>query len=58
MKTGPIVLKKLSNVVDKKVVKKTVYHKLNAKVNNLEKKIPHVNTLIHINRYNTDKTKL
>ena len=54
MKTGPIVLKKLSNVV----VKKTVYHKLNAKVNNLEKKIPHVNTLIHINRYNTDKTKL
>ena len=34
-----IDLKKLSNVVNKEVVKKTVYNKLNSKVNNLENEI-------------------
>ena len=34
-----IDLKKLSNVVNNEVVKKTVYNKLNSKVNNLENEI-------------------
>ena len=46
-----IDLKKISDAVSKKVVKKTLYHKLNTQVNNLT----HVTTLIHINQYNTNK---
>ena len=42
-RTVPVDLKKLSNVVTKKVEKKTVYKKLNRKVNNLENKIPDAN---------------
>ena len=60
MKTVPINLKKIIDVVDKEVMKKTtkktVYSKLNTKVNNLEKKIPDVTNLIHVNQNNTDKT--
>ena len=41
-------MKKLSDVVDKIVVKKTVHSKLNTKVNNLEKKISDATTLIHV----------
>ena len=39
MKTVLVDLKKLSDVVHKQVVKKTVYYKVNMKVNSLEKKI-------------------
>ena len=55
LKTVSIYLKKLSDVVSKKVVKNTKRSKLNTKVNNLEKKIPDATNLIHINQYNTDK---
>ena len=46
---APIDLKKLSDVVIKDFVKKTMYIKLNSKVNNLENKILDTTTLIHIN---------
>ena len=42
-------LKKLSDVINKEIVKNTKFNKLNAKVNNLEKKIPDAATLILIN---------
>ena len=58
LKTVPKDLEKLSNVVDKEVVKKTVYDKLNAKVSNSEKKIPDGSTLIRTNQYNTGKQSL
>ena len=38
LKFFPKDLKKIGDIVDKEVVKKTVYNTLNAKVNNLEKK--------------------
>ena len=50
--------KKLSYVVSEKFVKKTVCNKLNAKVYNLETKIPDVSILIQRNQYNTDKQNL
>ena len=55
LKTVPVILKKLSDVVNKKVVKNSKIEKLNAKVNSLENRIPDETTLIHINHYNTDK---
>ena len=58
MKSVPVDIKKLSDVVSKEVVKKTKYNKLKFKVNNLENKIPDGYTLIHINQYNTDKQGL
>ena len=42
-------LKKLSDIMNKEIVKNTKSNKLNAKVNNLEKKIPDAATLILIN---------
>ena len=48
LKTVPVDLKKLSNVVDNEVIKNTKFNRLKAKVNNLEKKIPDPTTLIHI----------
>ena len=54
-KAVSIDLKKLSDEVSKEVVKKTVYGKLNAKINNLEKKIPDASTSIQSTQYNTDK---
>ena len=54
-KAVSIDLKKLSDEVSKEVVKKTVYGKLNAKINNLEKKIPDSSTSIQSTQYNTDK---
>ena len=42
-------LKKLSDVVDNKVVKNTKFNALQTKVNNLEKNTPDATTLIHIN---------
>ena len=55
LKTVPVDLKKLSDIVDNEVVKNTKFNTLKTKVNNLEKKIPDATTLIHINQYNTDK---
>ena len=46
---------KLSDLVDKRVVKNTKFNTLNTKVNNLEKKIPSTTTLIYINQYKTDE---
>ena len=37
---------------------KTMFKKLKAKVNNLDKKISDVTYLIHIKQYNTDKKSL
>ena len=51
-------MKKLSDVVDNAVVKNTVYNKLKAKVNKLDKKLPEATTLIYISQYNTDKRNL
>ena len=57
LKTVPVDLKKLSDVVDNEVVKKKFIN-LKTNVNNLVKKIPDATTLIHINQYNTDKQNL
>ena len=54
-KAVSIDLKKLSDAVRKEVVKKTVYGKPNAKINNLEKKIPDASISIQSIQYNTDK---
>ena len=48
-------LKKLNDLVKKKVLNKSVQNKLNTKVNNLENKIPDAPNLIHTNQYNADK---
>ena len=48
------ILRKLSDVVSKEVVKNTKSSTLNTKVNNLKRKIPEATSLIHINQYNTD----
>ena len=56
LKTVPVDLKILSNVVDNGVVKNTKYNTL--KTNYLDKKIPDATTLIHINQYNTDEQNL
>ena len=58
LKTVPVDLTKLSDVVDDEVVKNTKFNILKTKVNNLEKKNPDAITLIHINQYNTDKQNL
>ena len=58
MKSVPVDLKKLSDVVDNEVVKNTKFKTLMTKINNLEKKILNATTLIHINQYNTDKINL
>ena len=58
LKNVPIDLKKLSDVIDNKVVKNTKFNTLKTKVNNLGQKISDANILIHINQYNTDKQNL
>ena len=58
LKTVPKDLQKLSDVVDKEVVKNTKFNTLNTKLNNLEKNIPDAPTLIQINQCNTDKQNL
>ena len=58
LKTVFVDLKKLSYVLDNKVVENTKFNTLNTKVNKLDKKTPHVTALIHINQYNTDKQNL
>ena len=49
----PVDLSKLSNVVKNEVVKKTVYEKLVAKVNNID-----TSGFVLKTKYNADKTKL
>ena len=57
LKTVPADLKKLGDVVDN-VVKNTKFNKLEAKVNNLEMKIPDATALIYQNQCNSDKQNL
>ena len=58
LKTVPIDLNKLSDVVDNDAVKNTNFKALKTKVDSLEKKIPDAAILMHINQYNTDKQNL
>ena len=58
LKIIPIDLEKMSNLVDKKVVKKAVYDTLNTKVYNLEENISGGSTLIWTNQYNIDQQSL
>ena len=58
LKTVPVDLKHLSDIVDNEIVKNTKLNTLKTKVNSLDKKIPNATTLIHINQYNTDKQHL
>ena len=58
LKTVPIDLKKLGDVVDNEVVENTKRNTLKTKVNSLEKKISDATKLIHMNKYNTDKQNL
>ena len=55
LKTVPVNLKKLSDVVDNEVVKNSKFSTLNTKVNGLEKKIYDATSIVYINQYNTDK---
>ena len=55
LKTIPVDLKKLSDVVGNEVDKDTKFNTLKTKVNNLDAKVPDTTTLVHINQYNTDK---
>ena len=48
LKTVPVDFKNLGNIVIKEVVKKTVYNKVNTKVNNIENKILDATTSIHM----------
>ena len=58
LKTVPVDLKELRDVVSKEVVKKSKFNKLNSKVNKLENNIPDATILIPINQLNTDKQSL
>ena len=58
LKTVPVDLKKLSDVIENEVVKNREFNTLKTKVNRSENKIPEATTLIYINQYNTDKQNL
>ena len=58
LKTFPVDLKRLSDVVDNEVVKNTKFNTRKKKADNLDKKIPDATTLIDIKQYNTDKQNL
>ena len=53
-KTSLLDFKKLSDLVDSKVVKNKKFNTLNTKVSSLENKISDLTTLIYINQYNAD----
>ena len=55
LKSIPVDLKILSDVVVNEVVKNTKFIKLKTKVNILDKKFPDLTPLIYIKQYNTDK---
>ena len=50
LKTVPVDLKNLSDVIDNEVAKNRNFNTLKTKVNSLEKKIPDGTTLIHTNQ--------
>ena len=58
MKTVPVDLKKLIDVVCNEVVKNTKSDTLRTKIHHLEKKIADTTTLIHINQYYIEKHNL
>ena len=58
LKTVPVDLKKLNDVVDNKVIENAKFNTLKTIVNSLERKIPDATTLIQLNQYNTDKQNL
>ena len=58
LKTVPVDIKKLSDVVISEVVKNIKLNTLKTKVNSLENKISDATTLIRINQYNTEKQNL
>ena len=58
LKTFPVGLEELSDVVSKEVVKNSKFNKLNSKVNKLANNIPDAIILISINQQNTDKQSL
>ena len=58
LKTVPVDQKKIRDVVDNQFVKNTKFNMLQTKVNKLDRKILDTTTLIHINRYSTDKENL
>ena len=58
LKIVPVDLKKLSDLVANEVDKNRKFNTLKRKLNSLEKKIPDLTTLIHINQYNTEKQNL
>ena len=58
LKTVPVDLKKLNDVVDNKVIENAKFNTLKTTVNSLERKIPDATTLIQLNQYNTDKQNL
>ena len=58
LKTVPVGLKKLIDVVENEIVKSTKFNTLKTKIIDLEKKTPDETTLIRINQYNTDKQNL
>ena len=55
LKTVPLDVKKLSDVVDKEGVINTKFNTLKTQVTKLNKTIPDATTLIHINQCNPDK---
>ena len=58
LKTVPVDLKKLNDVVDNKVIENAKFNTLKTTVNSLERKIPDATTLIQLNQYNTDNQNL
>ena len=59
LRTVPVDLKTLNEVIDNEVVKNTKFNTLKTKLNNLEKKIPDATTLIiHINQKIPDRKNL
>ena len=58
LKTIPVDLKKLSDLVANEAVKNTKLNTLKIKLNSLEKEIPDATTLIHLNQCKSDKQNL
>ena len=57
LKTVPVNLKKLSDVVDNEVVKNSKFNTLNTKVNDLEKKISNATSIVYINQHRQIKSR-
>ena len=55
LKTLPVDLKKLNDVVDKEIAKNTKPNRQKTKLNRYDKKIPDLTTSISINQYETEK---